>query len=78
MMVGTRKLKEQIAEAQGAFQTKLVELYIKVKSPTLTEEERVKIRKAIADIKAHIGEHAAKLCEAAGIDQRPEGNAAHP
>lgn len=76
MMSATRKLKEQIAEAQGAFQTKLVELYVKVKSPTISDAERTAIRKAIADIKAHMGQHWNRLCEAAGVEPDIEGTAA--
>lgn len=75
-MSATRKLKEQIAEAQGEFQAKLVELYVKVKSATITETERIAIRKAIADIKAHMGNHWNRLCEEAGIEPEGEWNAA--
>lgn len=56
-MSAIRRLKDEIAKAQGALQTKLVELYVKVKDPTLTAEEKAKITNAIAELKASIKGH---------------------
>ena len=53
-MSTVRQLKDEIAKAQGALQTKLVELYVKIKDPTISDEERVKITTAIADLKKSI------------------------
>jgi hypothetical protein len=56
-MSAVRRLKDEIAKAQGALQTKLVELYLKVKDPALSVEERTKITNAIAELKASIKNH---------------------
>ncbi len=59
-MSAIRRLKDEIAKAQGALQTKLVELYVKIKDPALSVEERAKITNAIAELKASIRGHLEK------------------
>lgn len=55
-MSAIRRLKDEIAKAQGAIQTKLVELYVKIKDPTLSPEEKARITQAISDLKKSIKE----------------------
>ena len=56
-MTAIRRLKDEIAHAQGTLQARLVELYVKIKDPNLAAEERTKIKNAIAELRASIKGH---------------------
>jgi hypothetical protein len=72
-MSAIRRLKDEIAKAQGAIQTRLVELYVKIKDPNLSVEEKAKIMQAIADLKKSIKESiTGRLRGLANMDQKAQ------